>query len=209
MAISAAALARIDQELERIGLLFEHDRVHPSFTAIAAGEPIAGSWWGHARGHDIYEALHRFHEGSGALSAKLVNGKVTYVHRRLWPELLALARADVARRREGLSPLARSLAVQVEREGLLRAHVLARAGLAGAAELNAAFKELEARLLVYGDSEHTDSGAHARTAESWSHFCERLQYSCVDADSGPARLALEQAARELTRGGKKAAKLGL
>ena len=160
MAISAAALARIEQELERIGLLFERDRVHPSFTAIAAGEPIAGSWWGHARGHDIYEALHRFHEGSGALSAKLVNGKVTYMHRRLWPELLALARANVARRREGLSPLARSLAAQVEREGLLRAHVLARAGLAGAAELNAAFKELEARLLVYGDGRRS---ARART----------------------------------------------
>src|SRR5260221_4995305 len=75
-------LALIEEEFGRIGLLLQHDRELASFTALAAGEPIGGSWWGHPLGHDIYDLLGEFERGSGALSAKLVNGKSTFVHTR-------------------------------------------------------------------------------------------------------------------------------
>ena len=44
------ALQRVERELERIGLLLEHDKELPSVTLLVAGEPIRGSWWGHALG---------------------------------------------------------------------------------------------------------------------------------------------------------------
>ena len=98
------ALERVEQELERIGLLLEHDRELPSVTLLVAGEPIRGSWWGHRLGHFIYELLHELHERSGALDAKLIDGKVTYVHPRLWPAFLALARDPAPARAAGPGP---------------------------------------------------------------------------------------------------------
>lgn len=63
----------------------------PSVAEAVAGEPIRGSWWGHPRGHDIFSALGQIADSPDALSFKLIGGKVTFVHRRLWPALVRLA----------------------------------------------------------------------------------------------------------------------
>jgi hypothetical protein len=92
VAVPQGALARVERELDRIGILLEHDKELASVTLLVAGEPKRGSWWGHPLGHEIYALLHELHERSGKLDAKLVNGKRTYVHARLWPAFLAVAR---------------------------------------------------------------------------------------------------------------------
>jgi hypothetical protein len=63
----------------------------PSVAEAIAGEPIRGSWWGHARGKDIFDALGVISDSPDVKCFKLVGGKVTFVHRRLWPALVALA----------------------------------------------------------------------------------------------------------------------
>jgi hypothetical protein len=63
----------------------------PSVAEAITGEPIHGSWWGHARGHDIFRALTALSESPDVKCFKLVDGKVTFVHRRLWPALVRLA----------------------------------------------------------------------------------------------------------------------
>lgn len=206
--ISAARLARIERTLERIGLLFEHDRVHPSFTGLAAGEPIAGSWWSHALAHPIYEAIQVFCERRDVLWAKLVNRKVTYVHPRLWPAFFAVARERGAERTARLSEPARALFALVEQRGSLRMDELAASGFASARELSAAMAQLEARLLVRADSVHTASGAHAKVAQSWSFVCAERGYPEAALPLPQARAELTQAARELTRAGPRPAKLG-
>ena len=62
----------------------------PSLAAAIAGEPIRGSWWGHPRGQEIFEALNRLADHADVAFTRLVDGKVTLVHRRLWPALAAL-----------------------------------------------------------------------------------------------------------------------
>ena len=205
--LPAASLARIDETLARIGLLFEHDRVHPSFTGLAAGEPIAGSWWSHALAHPIYDAIQAFCERPDVLWAKLVNGKVTYVHRRLWPAFFAVACSKGAERNAGLPDLARTLLELVEQKGSVRMDELGAGGLAPARELSAALKKLEARLLVRADSVHTDSGAHAKVAQSWSYVCAERGYTRAPIALAQARSELTQAARDLTRVDPRAPKL--
>ncbi len=56
-----------------------------------AGEPIRGSWWGHPKGKEIYRAAAAVSESADVLVCRLVNGKVTFVHRRLWPAVVRLA----------------------------------------------------------------------------------------------------------------------
>jgi hypothetical protein len=62
-----------------------------SLAEAVAGERIRGSWWGHPKGRDIYSAAEAVCESPDVLVCKLVEGKITYVHRRLWPALVKLA----------------------------------------------------------------------------------------------------------------------
>lgn len=63
----------------------------PSVAEAVAGEPIRGSWWGHPRGKAIFDALTAIGDSPDVRCFKLVGGKVTFVHRRLWPALVRLA----------------------------------------------------------------------------------------------------------------------
>jgi hypothetical protein len=63
----------------------------PSLAEAVAGEPIRGSWWSHPRGREIFRAASVVCESPDVLVCKLVGGKITYVHRRLWPALVKLA----------------------------------------------------------------------------------------------------------------------
>lgn len=64
----------------------------PSLAAAIAGEPIRGSWWSHPRSHEIFELTRTIRGREDVLVCRLVNGKVTFVHRRLWPSLVRAAK---------------------------------------------------------------------------------------------------------------------
>jgi hypothetical protein len=63
----------------------------PSLAEAVAGGPIRGSWWGHPKGHEIFRVAEAISEHPDVLVCKLIEGKVTFVHRRLWPALVRLA----------------------------------------------------------------------------------------------------------------------
>jgi hypothetical protein len=63
----------------------------PSLAAAIAGEPIRGSWWVHPQAHRIHALASATCESTDVLVCRLVGGKVTLVHRRVWPALVRLA----------------------------------------------------------------------------------------------------------------------
>ena len=63
----------------------------PRMTEAIVGEPIKGSWWAHPRSHDIFRMLNDVTASADVLACRVIDGKVTLVHRRLWPALLRLA----------------------------------------------------------------------------------------------------------------------
>jgi len=73
----------------------------PRMVEVIAGEPIKGGWWGHPKGRDIFRVLQVLGDSPEILSCRLVGGKVSLVHRRLWPALIRAAarfrRADLAK----------------------------------------------------------------------------------------------------------------
>ncbi|MGO8968878.1 MAG: hypothetical protein ACLQDQ_04840 [Myxococcaceae bacterium] len=138
----------------------------------AAGEAVQGSWWGHPASHSIFRALEGLREDPDVFLCKLLDGKQTYVHRRLWPALLRV-QAEAALW-PALSPAAHQLLQQVEREEAVQA--------TGRLRL-----ELETALRVVARSRHTPSGAHAVVLTAFqSHFSE------LDREAA-ARLTLEEA----------------
>jgi len=63
----------------------------PCLAERIAGEPITGSWWGHPKGHAIFELTRKIHQSRAVLVCTIAKGKITYVHRRLWPHFVCLA----------------------------------------------------------------------------------------------------------------------
>ena len=63
----------------------------PRLVEAIAGEPIQGSWWAHSKSHQIFATLQKVTDSTDVLVCRLVEGKVTLVHRRLWPALVRLA----------------------------------------------------------------------------------------------------------------------
>jgi hypothetical protein len=63
----------------------------PNLAEAVAGERIRGGWWKHPKGHDIFVATRIVRDSPAVLICRLVDGKVTYIHRRLWPALVRVA----------------------------------------------------------------------------------------------------------------------
>ena len=63
----------------------------PCLAWKVAGKRIQGSWWGHAASHEIFALTRALRASPDVLVCRLVSGRVTYVHRRLWPALIRLA----------------------------------------------------------------------------------------------------------------------
>lgn len=67
----------------------------PTLAHAVAGEPVRGSWWAHPAAHAIYHALGVARSSPDVLACRLIAGKVTLVHRRLWPAFVCLADAGL------------------------------------------------------------------------------------------------------------------
>jgi hypothetical protein len=63
----------------------------PNLADWVAGEPIRGSWWGHPAGHEIFRVLGQVLGSADVVATRLINGKVTLIHRRVWPALVRVA----------------------------------------------------------------------------------------------------------------------
>ena len=149
----------VERLLDEHGLLMLHDAKLPSATACIAGAAIRGSWWGHAKGKLIFETLNRIEDD--VAWAKLVLGKETLVHRRLWPALVAAAESGQPWQTRDLKADAKTLLRRV------------RLGKPVQTDAKRAANELERRLLARSYTEHTASGRHVRFLETWSAWARR------------------------------------
>lgn len=64
----------------------------PSLLEAVLGQRPRGSWWSHPRGHEFFALTRAVRRSPDVLVCRLVMGKVTFVHRRLWPALARLER---------------------------------------------------------------------------------------------------------------------
>jgi hypothetical protein len=191
----AAALAA----LERYGLLLFSDPALPSLVDIIVGAPLRTSWWGHPRGNVIYHAMNSLHDHSRVLSTKLIAGKVTYVHQRLWPAVYSLGCAREPWQLERLSAAATWLLQQVDADGELQTDLVVPPPQSAIAstKVGVAARELERALLVHSTEVHTPSGAHARMLQTWPRWAADVRFAPPRLSAQAARNDLEHAADQL------------
>jgi hypothetical protein len=63
----------------------------PSLAESIAGEPLRGSWLSHPKSKEIFKATRAARDGDDVLVCRLIEGKITFVHRRLWPALVRVS----------------------------------------------------------------------------------------------------------------------
>jgi hypothetical protein len=136
--------------VERHGVVLVSARgAAPRLTEAIAGEPIQGSWWSHPRGREIYAVLDSVTGSGQVLVCRLAAGKLTLVHRRLWPALVRLAGrfapAQLAQVQEQHTPSGRHQASEVPFPQWVPAEVLEQARTADEAAALAAFAPWLAR----------------------------------------------------------------
>jgi hypothetical protein len=83
--------------LKQFGLLLLNDSALPNLCRLVAGERVRGSWWAHPRAQDIFQVYDALEDHADVLILKLISGKVTYIHRTLWPQIASAAPASLGR----------------------------------------------------------------------------------------------------------------
>ncbi len=75
----------------RYGIVLESAKGSvPNLADAVAGEAIEGSYWGHPKGDEIFVLTRAIRSSEEILVCRLVNGKVTYLHRSLWASIYRL-----------------------------------------------------------------------------------------------------------------------
>jgi hypothetical protein len=140
-----------------------------SLVVEVAGGPVKGSWWSHPRGDVIFALATALEESGEVLTAKIIDGKVTFIAQRLWPSLLRIVE-DPARRAERTTKLgedARKLLGLVERGGELRVDHLSKDDPAASKK---AREGLEKSALVHSAQIHSDRGKHVTVLSRWDRW---------------------------------------
>jgi hypothetical protein len=182
--------------LKDFGLLLESDPKLPSVCTLITGKPMKGSWWAHPLAQTIFQVNELLDDHPDLVITKLLAGKVTFVHRRIWPELFAVATSKARWQTDELSDSAQTILKLVGKQGPMRSDELPINGV-GRQELNNSVRQLERRLLIHSKQVHTASGAHAKLLETWQQWAREVKLSPGAITAIDARKSLERRVQEL------------
>ena len=182
--------------LQANGFLLESDPKLPSVCSLITGSPLRGSWWSDPQAQTIFQVNELLEDHEDVLITKLVSGKVTFVHRKIWAEVVTIGRSKESWQLKNLQVPVLSLLKQIESaESITSADVEwpqeAKMKLGDAARI------LEKRLLIVGTQFHGESGAHEKLLETWEHWMKQRKFKPAKISSETARSRLETKLRSL------------
>jgi hypothetical protein len=180
------SFATVFAALQETGFLLESDANLPSICSIVTGEPVRGSWWSHPLAHEIFSVNKQLDDHLDVLLTKLVSGKVTFVHRKFWSELIAIGSSHADWQLRALKKETVKLLGMVEAEGEIRTDLIEWLKRSTVKPGEAA-RQLEERLLVVSSQVHTDKGKHAKLLHTWEHWQGRIKYR---PNKMPVRVAM-------------------
>jgi hypothetical protein len=170
--------------LSGAGLLLQQGKDVVNVVTLMTGETLRTSWWSHPKAGLIFAVLSELSEHPDVLFSKLLDGKVTLVHRKLWPAFLAIAMEEGPWQSRGLSAPARRLLASVNESK------------SPISSSGAAVKELEIRLLVHAHEIHSDSGRHELIVQPWSVWARHAAVKPLPS-AAAARQQIEEAAKAI------------
>lgn len=159
---------------------------------------MRGSWWSHRLAQIIFQVNERLEDLEDVLITKLVSGKVTFVHRSVWSEVVAIGRAREGWQLKHLPAAAKDLLGQIETNGSVTTADIIWPSSAKM-KLGDAARELEKKLLIVGTQFHSQSGAHQKQLETWEHWIKRKKFKPTKISIEEAKTLLETKLASLNR----------
>jgi hypothetical protein len=147
---------------------------------------VHGSWWAHPQSHEVFRVANALRDHADVLTIKLISGKVTMVHRPLWPAIVAIGLAREPWQTSGLSKEAAALLKKVDKSG-------------NASATGDAVRELERRLLIHAKSVHSEQGHHVKQLETWNAWAASVRLGKVKLTSQEAKTQLEAVVARLNK----------
>jgi hypothetical protein len=174
------------ERLRELDLLLDTDAKFPSIAGYIVGGEVHGSWWAHPQSHEVFRVANALRDHADVLTIKLISGKVTMVHRPLWPAIVAIGLAREPWQTSGLSKEAAALLKKVDRSG-------------NASATGDAVRELERRLLIHAKSVHSEQGHHVKQLETWNAWAASVRLGKVKLTSQEAKTQLEAVVARLNK----------
>ena len=182
--------------LEEEGLLLQSSSELPDVSRIISTQRTSGSWWTDPMASKIFAVSEMLSDHPDVTLTKLVSGKVTLVHRRLWSRLVAIGKARDDWQTQSLSPDAQLLLREVDKSGSLRTDQLGYEGKFGKKPGTTAL-ELELRLLIHSEQFHTETGYHTKLLETWDVWSTRMKLRSKAIEPWRAQHFFEKRLEEL------------
>lgn len=90
--------------VKRHGIVLEsaHAGKWPVLADAVVGARVRGNWWSHPKGRQIFWVTRSVRDSRDVLVCRLIDGKVTYVHKRLWSACVRLAEKIGKRRLDAI-----------------------------------------------------------------------------------------------------------
>jgi len=196
MTVPKTPFDNVLKHLSDIGFLLLSGDEIPNVRELLTGQRSKGSWWADGAAQEIFTVTQKLEDHVDVTITKLISKKVTFVHRKLWTRLFAIASARDDWQLEGLSKPAQLLLGEIEKDGALFTNTMNKSSVA---KTGNAARELELRLLVHSDQFHTESGAHAKRLETWESWAKRVNLKGPAVDSERARRFLEKRLDEINK----------
>ncbi len=195
--VSKSQFVQIVEKLDEYGLLLLSDPKLPSLAGLIAGEPISGSWWGHPKGKEIFEIACQLDERKEIITAKLISGKITYVHQKYFTHLAIIGSANDRWQLQNLSDSAKTLLYLLLSKGTLETNApFLKEHLQRPAR---AADELEKRLLIYAEEFHSTTGAHAKRLQSWQEWTTKRRINLSSMTLPQAKKDLQDRVESLNK----------
>lgn len=188
-------LKRLKKKLEEVGMLMLTDPALPSLTAIVAGRPVKGSWWGHPDGNLMYNLSNELLDSPEILAIKFINKKITFLPKNQWSEIFAIGNSQANWQMDNLSIAQKNLLKLVKANGSV--HADDSRLKKSAAEVGKIASKLEERLLIFSESVHTTSGKHVRVLKSWDYVMRSRKFKPKKISPEEAIISLEVFAEAL------------
>ena len=185
---------RVLKELTNEGFLHVSGDEIPNIRELLTGNRSRGSWWADPAAQKIFAVTQELEDHADVTITKLISRKVTFVHRKLWTRLLAVASARDHWQLEGLSKPAQLLLKEIDNQGALFTNNIP--SLSGP-RIGDAARELELRLLIHSNQFHTETGAHAKQLETWESWAKRVNLKSRQLSSAQARAFFEKRLKEI------------
>jgi len=171
-------LEELLDRLREFDLLLDTDPKFPSVTSAVIGESIRGTWWTHPQAREVFRLSCALRDHPDVLTMRLISGKITFVHRPLWPAIYAIATAREPWQIDKLSREAKALLQKADRAGELESS-------------GDPTRELEKYMLVHSRSVHTERGTHVKHVMTWQAWAKSVGLCKVKIKPAEAKGQLE------------------